>query len=355
MDNVRKTALVIWGPILAIVAALIGFTAISSAESEYDKCVNEWNSFNKDNPQTPVNVEDTCKGKSKEDTGTGAASTTSTTTGGSGGSTSSSSSSTSSTSTSVPATTTTVQPISAGPTGTGTGTRFNVTTGGANTPNMDSVSVNGCDGRKSNHGVYMQSGENRRCTATVTDVPAGSVMTVDAIAFKFNDRVYTNYIKAFEVSGSVTIELNNGAALIGTSDRARDRYCSIAETTDENLWAAFKHEPLSSWTPCPSGSGSSLQSSNDGSSGNSGSGGSSNTRERRVTGPAKVADFKSGEVVQASSVCMGGKFSLNSDGVPTGCPGGEKLDEKPCMVATKDGQAFNGVINPNMGEGGCDK
>ncbi len=266
--------------------------------------------------------------------------TTSTTTGG-GTSTSSSTSST------VPATTSTTQrPISAAPSGGGSG--ISVKTGGNNMPNTASVMFNGCDpSEPTDNGIYIMSGETNTCTATIDKVPSNWMMTVDAADFTFNNVLYTNGVKVFDnLNGSVTITLHNGAAMLGVEAVAKQRFCQISKIGRDLHWGNFAHEWPSLWgdQPCP---GLTLTRKAFGSA-SGGSAGSGSTNKKTVFTkdmPNNIADYQVGDVVDGSSKCDGGKFTLGANGVPNGCTGGTKLDEEPCMVATRPGQVYNGDVN----------
>ena len=136
----------------------------------------------------------------------------------------------------------------------GSASSITIDTGGHEVPNLDSVVVDKglCrDFNKSDTGIYVQSGENRRCTTTISGFPKDWQMTVDGIGIGFKGTTYANYIKAFDnLDGSVTVEINNGAVLIAPPDRAKARFCTISKTADENNWALWNRAPLGNWSNC---------------------------------------------------------------------------------------------------------
>lgn len=219
----------------------------------------------------------------------------------------------------------------------GNGSPIRVTSGSnsdGTVPNLTAVSLDGCpvSGSGSN-GTYVQSGVNRTCTWKMDGIPSGWQMTVDAIGFQLDDdpnKVWTNTIKAFDVTSSVKIKVTNGAALIGPSSRARDRFCEIVTTADENTWALANRQPLASWAPCPgqvvaqTSSQAPAQPTQAPAS------------MRRPTGIDKSGSFKAHEPVVGFQVTVGGKT----------------LKPQPCYLADPqtDGSVFTGVVNPDVGE-----
>lgn len=117
-------------------------------------------------------------------------------------------------------------------------------------PNTDAINVGTCKGVTNDYGLYLQSGVDQHCTSRLTQIPQGSVLTVDGIAFRVDGVEYKNTIKAFQVGDSVALELTNGGAVLAPNDMARKRFCDISATATRLNWALPNRQGLATWAAC---------------------------------------------------------------------------------------------------------